>query len=121
MMYKKTVTFIFDNLCEYYPSMCHYLTSYDDVLSHTHFGTTVSKIIDGVEQEMDEYGRIDVQSIKLPEDSSPDHEADMNGISDSEKMKAKRLRLSQTSTSFMNVKFIPKSSCSVKRMFSTTR
>lgn len=115
------VRFIFDEVCKDYMTMTHYLSADADIVSHKPFEKAVIKIIDGRENDLDDEESDSVQALKLDVIESNDSGTHTSKMSYFQRIQSKRRRLSEAKTSYMDVNFIPATSCTVERLFSLAR
>lgn len=115
------VRFTLDEVCHDYPDMNKFLSIDADLVTNKPFETAISKIIAGQEHDMSVSEKTASQQLRLndcTESLSPSSDENMSYF---ERIQAKRRRLSESKTSFIDVKFIPATSCSVERLFSMAR
>lgn len=114
--------YTFDRLCEDYSSMSYYLSPDANIVHDKIFEGAVVKIINGNETQLSFSEKASVSKlITSSTDSEVRTDNDEKFLTYYERLEAKRRRLEEAPTQYMNSKFISATSSSVERCFSAAR
>lgn len=112
--------FILDQVCDDYPTMSNYLSIDANIVHDKNFDNAVVKIMNGHESQLNNVENNKVRCLKVNSERT-DSDQEEGSLSYFERIQAKSRRLSSSHTKYINCRFIPATSRTVERLFSSAR
>lgn len=116
--------FYFNAIVKDYPSMHKYLAPDTSIVHNPTFESAIVKLLQNQERDLSDFERCAVQVLRLPQTQTISHEhedgEDGTNLSYFQEIEAKRRRL-EMRTEYILPNFLPATSCTVERLFSSAK